>query len=107
MAEVLPLQVLLVIFASITAGVLWNMVGIWQKYKEEGLTAIDWLKVRKNVIVGSIVGFGGYVVLLDEGVPLPEITTFNTFLLAIVAFFPFVVIADRIFTRKKKEIVTG
>ena len=86
--------------AAVLAGISWNTLGIWQVYRVQGLSAVDWLKVRKNVIIGAILGIIGYGASLSDVLPLPVIVDLNTFVLAVIAFFPAIVIAERIFTRK-------
>ena len=103
MAEVPLLQALIILAASVSAGVLWNTLGIWQKYKETGAKGIDWLKVRKNTIIGVALGVIGYALTLSDAVTIPEIQGLNSFILAVIAFFPFVVIAERVFTRKQED----
>ncbi len=94
---------LLILAASIVAGISWNTIGIWQKYKELGSASIDWLKVRKNVVIGTVLGFIGYTLTITEAVTIPAITSLDTFLLAVIAFFPFIVIAERVFARKAED----
>ena len=105
MAEVPLLQALVILGAAVSAGVVWNTLGIWQKYKETGVKSLDWAKVRKNIIIGTILGLIGYAATLTDTVTIPEIQGLNSFILAIIAFLPFVVIAERIFTRKREAVV--
>lgn len=99
--EVPLLQALVILGAAVTAGILWNTLGVWQKYKEKGIKAIKWAKVRKNVVIGVVLGVIGYALTVSDAIPVPAITGLNTFILAVIAFFPFVVIAERVFTRKE------
>jgi len=87
--------------AAVLAGISWNTLGIWQVYRDKGLAAVDWLKVRKNVIIGVILGIIGYGASLSGAIDIPGITDFNTFILAVIAFFPLIVVAERIFTKKR------
>lgn len=100
--EVPLLQAVLLLGASIVAGICWNTLGIWQKYKEEGLKTIDWLKVRKNVIIGIVLGVIAYSLTITDVIPVDPIVGLNSFILAVIAFFPFIVIAERIFTRRQE-----
>jgi len=89
--------------AAVLAGISWNTIGIWQVYRDGGLAAVDWLKVRKNVIIGIILGVIGYGVSLTGSIPIPAIVDLNSFILAVIAFFPLVVVAERIFTKKRPK----
>jgi len=91
--------------SAVLAGISWNTLGIWQVYRDKGLLAVDWLKVRKNVIIGIILGVIGYGVSLTDALAIPVIWNFESFILAVVAFFPLVVIAEKIFTNKSKGSV--
>ncbi len=86
--------------AAVLAGISWNTLGIWQVYRESGIKAVDWLKVRKNVIIGVILGVIAYGVVLGGGASLGAITSFDTFIAVVIAFFPLIIIAEKIFTKK-------
>jgi len=88
------------ICAAVLAGISWNTLGIWQVYRDSGIKAVDWLKVRKNVIIGTVLGIIGYGVALSGNIGLVEITSLDSFIAVVIAFFPLIVIADKIFTRK-------
>ena len=89
--------------AAVLAAISWNTIGIWQVYRAGGVTAIDKLKVRKNVIIGVILGVIAYGASLSGSITVPAIVDFNSFILAVIAFFPLVVVAERIFTRKRPK----
>ena len=95
---------LITIGAAILAGVAWNTLGIWQRWREGADdSSPDWSKVKKNVIIGTILGVIAYGVAVSQGSSLPIIVDVNTFALAVIAFFPLVVVADKIFTRKRTD----
>ena len=87
--------------AAVLAGISWNTLGIWQVYRDKGFDAVDWLKVRKNVIIGVILGVIGYGASLSGAIEIPAVSDFNSFILTVIAFFPLIVVAERIFTNKK------
>ena len=89
--------------AAVLAAISWNTIGIWQVYRAGGIAAIDKLKVRKNVIIGIILGVIAYGASLTGSIVIPTIVDFNSFILAVIAFFPLVVVAERIFTRKRPK----
>jgi len=93
--------------AAVLAGISWNTLGIWQVYRDKGLVAVDWLKVRKNVIIGVILGVIGYGASLSEAIQIPGITDLNSFILAVIAFFPLIVVAEKIFTKKAPKSATS
>lgn len=88
--------------SAVLAGISWNTLGIWQVYRDKGFVAVDWLKVRKNVVIGIILGVIGYGVSLTDTVAIPVIWNFDSFILAVIAFFPLVIIAEKIFATKAK-----
>ena len=89
--------------SAVLAGISWNTIGIWQTYRDQGLKAVDWAKVQKNVIIGVILGVIAYGASLSGSVAVPAIVDFNSFILAVIAFFPLVVVAEKIFTRKRPK----
>ncbi len=98
-------EALATIGAALIAGVSFNTLGIWKKYRELGEKAIDWAKVKKNVIIGSVLGVIAYGVSLadKENNIIPAINDLETFVLAVIAFFPAIVIADAIFANHGKQ----
>jgi len=86
--------------AAVLAGIAWNTLGIWQVYRERGIAAVDWLKVRKNVIIGVILGIIGYGASLADAIQIPVIWNFESFILGVIAFFPLIIVAEKIFTKK-------
>jgi len=86
--------------SAVLAGIAWNTLGIWQVYREKGGAAVDWLKVRKNVIIGIVLGIIAYGVSLSEALAIPPISDLDSFILAVIAFFPIIIVADKIFTKK-------
>ena len=97
---------LVTVVSAVLAAIAWNTIGIWQVYRDGGVAVIDKLKVRKNVIIGMVLGIIGYGASLSGAIPLPVITDINTFILAVIAFFPAIIVAERIFTRKPPKSST-
>jgi len=93
---------LLSIAAAISAGVGWNTVGIWRAYRENKAHSIDWKKFRKNCIIGTIVGAIGYGISLSTPDPITVTFTIESFVTAVGAYFPIIVLAERIFTNSNK-----
>ena len=93
--EFLPL-----IAAAVLAGISWSTVGVFSRYKS-GLDAkVDWLKTRKNVIIGAVLGVVGWGLGVLDKVGIPAITTPEAFVGALVAYFPLVILADKLFTKR-------
>jgi len=91
-------EAIALIGAAVTAGISYNTLGIWKRYREGGDAAIDWAKVKKNVIIGSVLGVIGWGVSLTKQLPIPEVASVDSFALAVIGFFPLIVVADAIFT---------
>jgi len=92
--------------AAVLAGISWNTLGIWQVYRDRGFAAVDWLKVRKNVIIGVVLGVIGYGASLSNAISIPIIWNLESFVIAVIAFFPLIVVAEKIFTKKKPASAT-
>jgi len=93
--------------AAVLAGISWNTLGIWQVYRDRGFVAVDWLKVRKNVVIGTILGVIGYGASLSDAVAIPMIWNLESFVIAVIAFFPLIVVAEKIFTKKQPASATN
>lgn len=94
------------IAAFILAGISWNTLGVWQKWRNGDDASIQWDRVKKNVIIGAVLGIIGYGVLASTQSPdtvARGISTIPDFAIAVVAAFPLIVVADKIFNRKKDE----
>ena len=91
------------IAAAIIAGISWNTLGIWTKWREDEDSAIEWSRVRKNVIIGAIIGAIAYGVQIQAGDSAVVIASINGFVMAVIGFFPLVVVADKIFAKKSEE----
>lgn len=94
--------------AAVFAGVGYNTLGIWKQYRQGGEAAVDLAKVKRNVIIGAVLGAIGYGLSLSEGVNIPSVTSIETFGAAVVAFFPLIVIAEGVFANheNKEETIT-
>jgi len=90
------------IAAAIVAGISWNTLGIWTKWREDEDSSIEWSRVKKNVIIGAIIGIIAYGIQIQAGDPSVVIASINAFVIAVVGFFPLVVVADKIFNKKSE-----
>ena len=96
---------LVTIAAFALAGVSWNTLGIWQKWRNADNAKIDWKRVRKNVIIGVVLGviaYGVKISAIDASDTPVLVASVNDFILTIIAAFPLVVVADKIFNKKQK-----
>jgi len=99
----LEVALLASIGAAVLAGIGYNTLGIWKAYRKGGDASVDWSKVKKNVIIGGILGLIGFGLTLTKALPIPEIVDVNTFIGAIIAYFPLVVVAEGIFVKESDE----
>jgi len=95
-------EILAPVGAAILAGIGWSTLGIWNKWRNNEDAQIDYTKVRKNVIIGSGIGVVTYGYALSTGDANPIIGTFQDFVLATAAYFPLVVIVDKILNRNEE-----
>ncbi len=88
--------------AAIIAGVSWSTLGIFNKWRSGESSTIDKEKLKKNVIIGTILGAAtmGYGVYTGEASTL--IITANGFITAIAAYFPLIVVVDKLFNKKEE-----
>lgn len=91
------------VLAAVVAGISWNTLGVWQKWRNSEDSEIDWDRVKKNVIIGAILGIIAYSVQISGGIEASIALTIEGFIIAVVGFFPLIVVADKIFNRKKTE----
>jgi len=96
-------EFLALIGAAVLAGVGWSTLGIFNKWRNNEDAEIDWGKVRKNVIIGSGLGVVTFGYGLVTGEADPIIDTGKAFILAVGAFFPLIVIVDKILNRTEEE----
>jgi len=90
------------IAAFVLAGISWNTLGIWQKWRNGASDAsIDWIRVRKNVIIGIVLGIIAYGVKVSSGEPGVVVASVDDFVGTVITAFPLVVIADKIFNKTR------
>ena len=97
----LELALIASIGAAVLAGISWNTLGIWQKYRDDAKAKVDWAKVQKNVLIGAVLGIIAFAVSLSDAGTAIAITGVESFIGATIAFFPLIIIAEKIFTKKK------
>ena len=93
---------LVTILAAVLAGTSWNGLAIWQKWRQGDNAKVDWKRVRKNVIIGAVLGIIAYGLQVSAGDTTVVIDSIESLVIAVIGFFPLVVIADKIFTKKNK-----
>ncbi len=92
-------NIVLPVLAAVAAGLGWSTVGIWSKWRSGGDAEIDTKKLRKNVIVGAVVGFVSWGYLIAQGNTSPLITDIPTLIAAIMIYFPIIVIVDKLLVK--------
>lgn len=97
------LQSLALIGAGVLAGIGWSLIGWWNQYKSNGEKNIDLVKVRKNVVVGTVLGIIAWGLALSGQVAITPITGSESFVNAVIAMFPLIVLADKLITRKAEK----
>ena len=99
---------ILPILAAIVAGIAWNSFGIYTNWRATGSLDIDQKKLAKNIIIGIIVGIVayGFQVSTSDADDIIAITTPNLFFAAVAAWFPIIIIVEKLFASRAKELET-
>jgi uncharacterized membrane protein len=92
LAQVLP------VIAGVVAGIGWSTIGIWSKWKSNQDAAVDWIKLRKNLVIGAGTGVITYFYGLTQG-GAPVINSIEAFAAAVATYFGLVVVVDKLLTR--------
>ncbi len=100
MAEIGLIEILPLLAAGIVAGLGWSTVGVWSRYKSGLDSTIDYVKLKKNVIIGGVTGTVASIYALTQG-SVNGITGIETFALAVIALFPIVILVDKLLTKKE------
>ncbi len=99
-------NIVLPVIAAVLAGLGWSTVGIWSKWRSGSDVNIDTGKLKKNVIIGAVVGALSWAYVIAtavEGDIVPVITTVPAFIAATIAYFPIIVIVDKLLIRKDEQ----
>ncbi len=99
-------NIVLPVIAAVLAGLGWSTVGLWSKWRSGEAVNIDTGKLKKNVIIGAVIGLvtWGYTISqVTAGDVVPIINTAQLFIAAIVGYFPVIVIVDKLLVRKNDE----
>lgn len=96
-------EILLPVIAAVLAGLGWSTVGIWSKWRSGNSISIDTGKLKKNIIVGVVIGAVTWGYTISQGDTVPLITTAEMFIAAIVAYFPIIVVVDKLLVRKDES----
>lgn len=92
--------IILPITTAIIAGLGWSTIGIWAEWRSGNKVAIDIGKLKKNVIVGAVVGAVSWGYVISQGDVVPLINSVETFIAAIVGYFPIIVVVDKLLVKK-------
>lgn len=95
LAQILP------IIAGVVAGAGWSTVGIWSKWRSGLDASVDWIKLRKNLLIGLGTGIVTWGYSVSQG-NVPLVTDLTTFIVAVVGYFSTVVIVDKILTKQEE-----
>ncbi len=96
-------NIALPVMAAVLAGLGWSTVGIWSRWRS-GLDAeIDLGKLKKNVIIGAVTGIITWGYLVAQGDVAAVLDTVPAFIAAVAAYFPIIVIVDKLLIRKDPE----
>ena len=96
-------NIILPVIAAVLAGLGWSTVGIWSKWRSGNDLTIDLGKLKKNIIVGVVVGAVTWGYTISQGDVAPLITTAELFIAAIVSYFPIIVVVDKLLVRKDES----
>ena len=96
-------NILLPVIAAVLAGLGWSTVGIWSKWRSGNEISIDTGKLQKNIIVGAVIGAVTWGYTISQGDVAPVINTAETFIAAIVAYFPIIVVVDKLLVKKDES----
>lgn len=91
------------ISAAIASAIGWNVIGVWEKWRNDEEASVDWKKVRKNVIIGSGLGVATFGYAVATGQPEPIINSAQTWFAAVCVYFPLVVIVEKLLGKKKNQ----
>ncbi len=97
-------DIALPVIAAVLAGLGWSTVGIWSRWRSGIDAQIDLGKLKKNIIIGTVVGAATWGYTVSQGDVAPIIGTVETFVAAIGAYFPIIVVVDKLLVRKDTEI---
>ena len=93
-------ELILPVIAAVLAGLGWSTVGIWSKWRSGSDINIDLGKLRKNVIIGTVVGAVSWGYVISQGDAVPVILTIEAFIAAIIGYFPIIVVVDKLLVKK-------
>jgi len=96
-------DIILPVVSAVLAGLGWSTVGIWAKWRSGKTVEIDLGKLKKNVIVGAVVGVVAYAYASTSGDVSPVITTAQGMFLAIASYFPVIILVDKLLVKHGSE----
>ena len=99
-------NIALPVMAAVLAGLGWSTVGIWSRWRSGIDAEIDLGKLKKNVIIGAVTGivtWGYTVAQATQGDVAPLLNTVPAFIAAVAAYFPIIVIVDKLLIRKESD----
>jgi len=95
-------NIALPVMAAVLAGLGWSTVGIWSRWRSGIDAEIDLGKLKKNVIIGAVVGVVSWGYLIAQGDVAPAIASIEAFIAAIALYFPIIVVVDKLLIRKEE-----
>ena len=96
-------DIILPVVSAVLAGLGWSTVGIWSKWRSGKTVEIDLGKLKKNVIVGAVIGAVAFGYASVNGDANPVITTAQSFFVAIASYFPIVILVDKLLVKHGSE----
>ena len=96
-------DIILPVVSAVLAGLAWSTVGIWAKWRSGKTVDIDLGKLKKNVIVGAVIGAVAYGYTSVSGDTNLVITTTQAFFASIAAYFPIVILVDKLLVKHGSE----
>ncbi len=96
-------DIILPVVSAVLAGLGWSTVGIWAKWRSGKTVDIDLGKLKKNVIIGAVIGAVAFVYGSVNGDFNPVITTTQAFFISAASYFPIIVLVDKLLVKHGSE----
>lgn len=96
---------ILPLLAALVASLGWNLFGIYSQWRKTGSTKLNTQKLIKGIIIGIVIGIVAFgVQVVNDEDAIAEINSGNAFVIAVAAYFPFIVIVEKLFAQREAEI---
>jgi len=96
-------EIVLPVIAAVLAGLGWSTVGIWSRWRSGIEAQVDLGKLKKNIVIGTVIGIVTWGYSVAQGDIMPILGTVELFIGAVAAYFPIIVIVDKLLIRKDPE----